>query len=315
MGHVPSHEHERVIPLLVGDYFFVRSTGDEVLHTCLAMRLYPYKIVLACAVPRKGMDPSVVSMIVKILRDVGLVHFAYRCDREKSLNAMIEQACIESGRRGSHDDSENVPSEFEYPVAPIDDDEPDAPTVQILPDKNAVATTATPELTHPGGSQSNGLAESSVRTIEEQARTMLAALQTHLRLGMPASHPLLAWLVQHSAYVLNKYQVGKDGHTAFGRLHGKETRERLAEFGENSPLVCAIQIEIEAGSKMALRRLSWTLAVKRPEFYRCAWRGCHSRQSHPSRCTWATMGYTEASLYFNNTFNRIHKAIRHHRSS
>ena len=148
-----------MIPLLVGDYFFLKSTGDTVLQTCLAMRLYPYKLFLTCAVPHKGIDPMVVKMLVRFLHDVGLVHFAYRADRGKPLNAMIEQACVLSGRRGTHVDTEDVPETFAFPVDPVEDDEPDAPTVQMHRPKDFQTIVATPELTHPGESQSNGLAE------------------------------------------------------------------------------------------------------------------------------------------------------------
>ena len=83
--HTASHEHERVIPLRVGDDCFLLAKGDTVLQTCLAMRLYPYKIFSACAVPKKGVDTMVIARIVRFIKDMGLVHFAYRNDREASL--------------------------------------------------------------------------------------------------------------------------------------------------------------------------------------------------------------------------------------
>ena len=52
-AHLASHESERVMHLVVGNYIFLRSTGGEVLQTCLPMRLYPYKVILACAAPKK----------------------------------------------------------------------------------------------------------------------------------------------------------------------------------------------------------------------------------------------------------------------
>ena len=131
------------------------------------MRLYPYKITLACAVPLKGVNTDVINMIVRVLRDMGLVRFAYRCDREKALNAMVEQACIQSGRMGSHADSEEVPGTYYFPIAPIEDDESDAPTAVAPIPKDLSTTVATPELTHPGESNSNTLAERRVRTLDK----------------------------------------------------------------------------------------------------------------------------------------------------
>ena len=41
LQHGPSHEHERIIPLLVGAYCFLRRADESSLLTCLVMRLYP----------------------------------------------------------------------------------------------------------------------------------------------------------------------------------------------------------------------------------------------------------------------------------
>ena len=118
------------------------------------------------------------------------------------------------------------PKDLHLPVATPDDDEPDAP--EDIP----LTTIAVPELTHPGESQSNGLAERSVRTVEEQVRTRLAATEANIKTKIPSEHPLLAWLLEHSAYTLNKFGPGKDGKYPYALLHGKQCVERSVEFGE-----------------------------------------------------------------------------------
>ena len=92
--------------------------------------------------------------------------------------------------------------------------------------------TAAPELAHPGESQSNGLAERAVGIFEDQFRTLKAALETSIKHRIPSNHPVIAWLVEHTSWVLNKFHLGDDGRTAYGRLHGREGRERICEFGE-----------------------------------------------------------------------------------
>ena len=42
----------------------------------------------------------------------------------------------------------------------------------------------------------------------------------------------MAWLVEHAADVLSKYQVGDDGRTAYERLKGKKSQQETVEFGE-----------------------------------------------------------------------------------
>ena len=41
------------------------------------------------------------------------------------------------------------------------------------------------------------------------------------------------WLTRHASYLLTKHHVGTDHCTGYQRLHGKGSRERVAEFGEH----------------------------------------------------------------------------------
>ena len=230
--HSLSHESSRTIPMLVGDYCFLKSGGEKKLLTCLVMKLYPWKIFLACGVPKKGIDQSVISRISRFIREMGLVTFVYRCDREASLNAMLEEAISRTGRAGRHFPRGSDASSFPLPIAEVEDDEPDAVTVHHEVPAGHITLSAAPELTHPGESQSNGLAERAVRTLEEQTRTMLTALEARIKVPLPSDHPILSWLLEHASYILNKYMTGPDKKTAYYRMHGKETNERLVEFGE-----------------------------------------------------------------------------------
>ena len=118
---------------------------------------------------------------------MGLVHFAYRCDREASLNTMVEEAIARTGRTGKRVFSDEPNDDADEPT-PSDKDSTD-PSPTLI---------AVPELTHPGESASNGLAERSVRSIEEQTRTFLAATEARIRIPIPSDHPLLGWIVEHA---------------------------------------------------------------------------------------------------------------------
>ena len=86
---------------------------------------------------------------------------------------------------------------------------------------------AVPEHSHPGESQSNGLAERAIREVVDHIRVLKLALETHLNVRIPSNHPVMAWLVEHAAYLLNRCQLGTDGRTPWGRLHGKEASEKM----------------------------------------------------------------------------------------
>ena len=102
------------------------------------------------------------------------------------------------------------------------------------PASHSTVVTAVPEHSHPGESASNGKAEVSVKMIVDHARTLKVALEARLRLNkpLPCSHPVVAWIFERSAWLLSKYSVNIDGRTPYGLLHGKEAKERIAEFGE-----------------------------------------------------------------------------------
>ena len=58
------------------------------------------------------------------------------------------------------------------------------------------------------------------------------ALEDRIKRRIPSTHPVMSWMVEHVATVLNKYKVGADGKTAYQRIHGRRIGERVAEFGE-----------------------------------------------------------------------------------
>ena len=126
--HGPTLEHMRTIPLLVADDCFLRWSSNPTLRTVWVMRLYPYKIYFAACVPRKGPEPTVVKRIVGFLRDSGLTHFAFRCDREASITAMLDEAVAILGRSYQRITNDEEHRRVGAMVPEAKDDEPDAPT-------------------------------------------------------------------------------------------------------------------------------------------------------------------------------------------
>ena len=230
---------ERAVPLMVGDYAFPKHSDESDTLTLLVIRVYPYKLFFCCAVPSKGRHPEVVRRLERFIRECGLTHFTYRSDREPAIQAMMEEAVSLAGRNGKKNGQPSEESAIEHSqlvsggglaeMPPLIDDDSDAEVAVV---DSEPTHTAAPELTHPGESQSNGLAERSVGIVVDQFRTLKMALEAKLRHRLPSNHPVTAWLVEHTAWVLNKYHLGADGRTAYGRLHGREGRERVCEFGE-----------------------------------------------------------------------------------
>ena len=184
--HRRSHEHTRVIPLLVGDYGFVRSSLDDKtnLQTAIVLRVLPYNLSFACVVPANGLEQEVALRVARF-KEAGLVHFAYRSDRETAITSLLEESIKISGRQGVPTDTEEPSEKITFPVNVADDDEPDAPTEIPQKHRTQDAMVAAPELTHPGESQSNGLAERAVESVVDHTRTRILALEMHLKVHIP----------------------------------------------------------------------------------------------------------------------------------
>lgn len=156
-------------------------------------------------------------------------------DRENAIGGMIDEAASLLGKTAKHVTSDDDRGDSECPIALAEGDEPDAPTATPPVALAEGPIVMVPELTHPGESQSNGLAERSVGIFEDFVRTTILALRVNLGVSFPADHPLVDWAVQHSAYLLNTHSLGTDGRTAYGRLHGAETNDRSCQLGEQIP--------------------------------------------------------------------------------
>ena len=80
--------------------------------------------------------------------------------------------------------------------------------------------------------QSNGTIEVTVREIQKQVRVMKSALEERIKCDVPSRHPILAFLVEHAGRLMSRYQVGRNGRTAYELHAGKPYRRQLVEFGE-----------------------------------------------------------------------------------
>ena len=80
-------------------------------------------------------------------------------------------------------------------------------------------------------SQSNGLVERGIRSVEEMARVLLFDLSS--RVGSPISvhSPVFLWIVEQATDILNKCHVASDGKSVYERLKKRPHRGELLPFG------------------------------------------------------------------------------------
>ena len=57
-------------------------------------------------------------------------------------------------------------------------------------------------------------------------------MEANLGNRIPEDHPVIPWTVKHAAATMNRFQVGKDGRTAYRRLKGKNFKKQYVKIGE-----------------------------------------------------------------------------------
>ena len=80
--------------------------------------------------------------------------------------------------------------------------------------------------------QANGMAEKAVQDYMGQLRTLKIALEARLRCKVESEWEILEWASEWASELINRCQVGRDGRTAYYRLHGRNSTKGLIEFGE-----------------------------------------------------------------------------------
>ena len=92
-----------------------------------------------------------------------------------------------------------------------------------------------------GSSGSNGVVERSVGSLEGQIRAIFLGLGERLQLELDPRLPIVAFIPEYAAYLLNRLEVGKDGRTAYERVKGKKATVLGVEFGEK--LLCKVKFQ------------------------------------------------------------------------
>ena len=80
--------------------------------------------------------------------------------------------------------------------------------------------------------KANGSAEVGVKLLKGHFRILKSAMEEKLGYRIPVRHPLIAWMIRHSANLVTWCSRGHDGQTAYQRVRNRQFRTRLMTFGE-----------------------------------------------------------------------------------
>ena len=85
-------------------------------------------------------------------------------------------------------------------------------------------------------------------------RTYVHALEARIGSKINTRWPVMRWLVEHAANMLNRFTTNPEGVTPYAALHGKNAADRHVEFGEK----IFYHVPKRARSKLDLR---WRLGT------------------------------------------------------
>ena len=135
-------------------------------------------MVLSIMVPAKGREQFAVDRAVSFIEEIGFLHqdLIVKSDQESVVRAVVEEVGKARAALGSE---------------------------KWIVEHSPVRS-----------SQSNGVVERAVQSVQGQLRVMKLAIGYRWNVTIPSSHPLLAWAVEYAGVLLNRFEVGHDGRTA-----------------------------------------------------------------------------------------------------
>ena len=190
-------EEKVTIPEVHADFIFMgEEEHPRETVAILIMRDRTTKMSLATALPSKSTGTFAAERAWCFLREIGLGKgdMVLKADQESAIQAILKD--VEKLR------GENKAGRTIMEASPV------------------------------GSHQSNGIIERYAQEIEKQVRIMKSALEERWGLRLDAKRPVIPWLIEHAAFLLNRLQVGKDGKTAYERCKGKPAKTAGIEFGE-----------------------------------------------------------------------------------
>ena len=222
MGELHKRRQEgrtSTVPVVAMDYFFMTSsevyltkeeagyqTDDAVKEAseagkivkCMIVKCTDTKAVVAFTVPQKGVDPDryASTRIAKFIEWLGHTKVILKADGEPAIKALVRDA------------------------------------LKILRVSTADLQQASEEHSPEYDSKSNGAAEGAIRRLRELFRTIRSCLQRRLEKTIEVSHPLMSWMIEHTAHLQTALVRGKDGQTPWQKVRGREFNMRSLSFAE-----------------------------------------------------------------------------------
>ena len=163
--------------------------------TMLVVRERQSRMTLATAVPSKSTGQFVVDRVMAFMKEIGIENLDViaKSDQEPAIKCLIDEVGRAKAAFGGRWIVEHSPVESHA---------------------------------------SNGVVERAIQSVGGQVRVLRSCLEDKWGVKLNSKHAVIPWIMEHAAYVLNRFEVGHDGRTAQERCKGKPAKVAGVQFGE-----------------------------------------------------------------------------------
>ena len=165
---------------------------------------------------RKGSQTTYITQrVAKIISSLGYRDVVIKCDQEPAIKDL------------QRDIREEVWKELKQAAEDIKESKGDGRV--IVENGDSLMLESSPV----GESQSNGVIERAIQSVQEQVRAIKNTIEEEAKMKIGSKSHIWPWLIEYAAFTLYAFKIDDDdGLTAMERTRGKTTHQTVVAFGE-----------------------------------------------------------------------------------
>ena len=189
-------EEERQVPEGHLNFMFTRDEKEGKTLALLVVRERTTRAVLSTVVPRKTTGEWICRRLMAWLREIGLesVDIIVKSHHEPALTSLIASWS----------------------------------TMRAMTSRSRMIIENCPV----GSSKSNGIVERATQSLQGMIRTIRSDIEGRWTVKIDVTHSIWPWIAGHAGFSLTRFEVGRDGKTAYERLKGKPAKVQGMAFAE-----------------------------------------------------------------------------------
>ena len=189
------------MPVVSMDYTCIGNQGDEHVNPTLVVKDHYRGGVWAFMVLRKGSQTTYISQrAAKIIGSLGYKDVVVKCDQEPAIKE-LQKEIREEMRQKIEQAAKSIREELGEDRIRVEHG-------------NATLVENSPV----GESQSNGVVERAIQSVQEQVRVIKNTIEEEANMKIKADAHIWPWLIEYAAFTLYAFKVDDDdGLTALER--------------------------------------------------------------------------------------------------